>query len=80
MILGKSDKKERKHTTITIPKKLYEKMERMIEDTGFSSVSSFVTFVMREVVVGRALEKNGGFTKKDENGVRKRLKALGYID
>jgi len=70
----------RKHTTITIPRKLYEKLETMIEDTGFASVSSYVTFVMREIVASQLSEKEEPFTREDEERVKKRLRALGYID
>lgn len=72
--------KKRKHTTITIPKKLYQKLEEIIEDTGFSSVSSYVTFIMRELVANKATKNKKGFTKEDEEKVKKVLKALGYME
>ncbi len=71
----------RKHTTITIPKPLYNKIKKRIEDTGFSSVSSYVTYVLRQVI--SSLEKDDKeevFTKEEEEEVKKRLRALGYID
>jgi len=72
---------ERKHTTITIPKPLYDKIKDRIKDTGFSSVSSYVTYVLRQVISGFEEEEKGEvFTKEDEEKVKKRLKALGYID
>lgn len=71
---------ERKHTTITIPKPLYEKIKKRIKDTGFSSVSSYVTYVMRQVISSLEEEKEEVFTKEEEEAVKKRLRALGYLD
>ena len=64
---------ERNYTTITIPKALYEKISKMIENTGFSSVSEYVVFVLRETMAD--------ISKKNESKseVVKKLKALGYI-
>jgi len=66
-------KEERNYTTITIPKALYEKISGMIKDTGFSSVSEYVVFVLRETMAD--------IRKKNESKseVVKKLKALGYI-
>ena len=72
---------KRKHTTITIPKPLYAKIEKRIKDTGFSSVSSYVTYVLRQVISSLEEEdKDEVFTKEEEEEVKKRLRALGYID
>jgi len=35
---------------VSIPTTLYRRIKRMIDGTGFTSVSSFVTYVLREVV------------------------------
>lgn len=68
--------KKRKYTTITIPAALFEKVERKIKDTGFSSVSDYVTFILRETIAELELSK----TKKGERGaVMEKLKALGYV-
>jgi metal-responsive CopG/Arc/MetJ family transcriptional regulator len=40
----------RKRTTVTIPTALYRQLEEMIRGTGFTSVSEYVTYVLREVV------------------------------
>lgn len=72
-------KQERKHTTITIPKPLYEKIKKRIEKTGFGSVSDYVTYILREVVSGTEEEKPEPFTRKDEEKIKKRLRALGYL-
>lgn len=74
----KRGRKKRKHTTITIPKLLYKKLEEKIKNTGFASVSGYVTYVMREIVSSEH-ETEEAFTKEDEERVKERLRALGYI-
>lgn len=68
-------------STVSIPTPLFEKVKERIKDTGFTSVSSYVTYVLREIV---ASEKEEGekepFTKEDEEKVKRRLRALGYIE
>jgi metal-responsive CopG/Arc/MetJ family transcriptional regulator len=43
--------------TIKIPRELYHRLSKMIEGTGFSSVTEFITFVLRNLA-------SGGETKK----------------
>lgn len=68
-----------KHTTVSIPTSLYKKIEKRIKETGFRSVSEYVIFVLREILSGGAEEKPA-FSKKDEEKVKSRLRALGYLD
>lgn len=71
---------ERKHTTITIPKPLFEKIKQRIENTGFTSVSDYVTYVLREVISSLEEEnKERVYTKEEEKKVKERLRALGYL-
>lgn len=68
-------------TTISIPKPLFEKVQKRIEGTGFNTVSSYVTYVMRQVLSNEApIEKQEAFSKEDEEKVKARLKSLGYLD
>lgn len=69
-----------KFTAVSIPIQLFDKIEAQIEGTGFPSVSSYVAYVLREVLVG-GHEKGGiPFTKDDEDRVKRRLRALGYLE
>ncbi len=67
---------DRKYTTITIPKPLFEKLEKQISDTGFSSVSDYITYVLRELV-SELNEKEA--TSKTKEGVIRKLRSLGYM-
>ena len=73
-------KKQKKFTTVSVPTPLFKKFEERIEGTGFTSVSSYVTYVLREIVAEEEMEKEEPFTKEDEERVKARLRALGYID
>ncbi|MFH0817353.1 MAG: CopG family transcriptional regulator [Candidatus Micrarchaeota archaeon] len=80
-MIRKSGKRKSKFTTISIPVPLYEKTRAMVEGTGFTSVSDYVTFVLRELIAGTSQDKTKQvFTRADERMVKGRLKALGYID
>ncbi len=67
---------KRKYTTITIPAPLFGKIKERIKDTGFSSVSDYVTYVLRETMAEMSMVG----TKKERSGVIEKLRALGYTD
>jgi len=74
-------------TTVSIPKPLADKLRERINGTAFNNLSSYVTFVLREVLakVNQRIEKEGNkskeaFTKEDEEEVKARLRSLGYLD
>jgi len=69
-----------KFTTISIPTPLANKIKTRIDGTGFTSLSSYVTYVLREVLSGAEEETQEAFTKDDEKRVKDRLRALGYLD
>ena len=70
----------KKFTTVSIPAPLFKKIEERIKGTGFTSVSSYVTYVLREVVSEEEEDEAEPFTKEDEKRVKERLKALGYLE
>jgi Arc/MetJ-type ribon-helix-helix transcriptional regulator len=70
---------KKKFTTVSIPTPLFKKVEERIKDTGFTSVSSYVTYVLREIV-SEEEEEVEPFSKEDEERVKERLRALGYLD
>ncbi|MCP2619949.1 CopG family transcriptional regulator [Candidatus Aminicenantes bacterium AC-334-K16] len=66
-------------TQIMIPTNIYQKLEKKIKGTEYTSVASYVTKILKD-----HLEKGGAeqqaFTQEEEEKVKERLKALGYID
>jgi hypothetical protein len=57
--------------TLKIPRKLYNRVATLIEDTGFRSPTEFIIFVLRDLT---------GTDSEDVDQVRSRLKALGYLE
>ncbi|UCE29578.1 MAG: CopG family transcriptional regulator [Candidatus Bathyarchaeota archaeon] len=76
--MTKEKKEERKFTTVSIPTPLFKKVEQRIKDTGFTSVSSYVAYVLREIITEE--EEEEPFSEEDKERVKERLRALGYID
>jgi hypothetical protein len=67
--------------TLKIPRELFEQLSRLIDGTGFRSVTEFAVYVLRDVAAGGKLDgKQDGFTEREVAVVRDRLRALGYID
>lgn len=71
--------KRKKFTTVSIPTPLFKKVKKRIKGTGFTSVSGYVTYVLREMIVEEEKEEEP-FSAEDKQRVKERLRALGYID
>ena len=76
------DEHKVEYSTVSIPKPLIEKIKQRMKGTGFPSVSSYVTYILRQVI--SSIEENKqlkqAFSKEDEEKVKQRLRDLGYID
>ena len=59
---------------------LYDRIAERISSAGFDSVDEYVTFVLEEILKDEAEEAGPTFTKEEEEEVKKRLRALGYLD
>ena len=60
--------------SIAIPKTLYDRAQAAMNAAGFSTVDEYAAFVLEQVLQGTA-----GSQDEDEK-VKKRLKALGYME
>lgn len=71
---------EQKFTTVSIPKPLADKVKKLTEKTGFTSLSSFVEYILRELV-SESTEKGGENHGKDERvlDLEDKLRRLGYM-
>ena len=70
-----------KAVTLKIPGELYQTLGKLIEGTGFRSVTEFAVHVLRDVAAGGKIHADeSGFTPKEVELVRQRLRALGYIE
>ena len=84
---------EKGDVTIKIPRPLYEKLQIIIGDTGFHSVTEFIVYVLRDLVSTEAAmespehpraqpvteEDGAGLTSEEIRIIRKRLQDLGYL-
>ena len=70
-------------TSLTIPVELAEKIKKRIAGTGFTSLSSYVAFVLREIIGQGELdndkEQKDSLSPGEKGELLKRLKNLGYI-
>ena len=66
-------------TSVSIPTSLHKKIEEAIKGTEFRSVSSYVVKVLRDSL-SKEEPAADAFDKDEEEKVKERLKALGYID
>ncbi len=77
------EEKERRgrYTTVSIPITLYNRIKELIKDTGFTSVSQFVTYVLREVVASMEKEKleSQSISEEEKQKIIEKLKKLGYL-
>lgn len=64
-------------TSVSIPTVLFEKTKVKIKNTGFTSVSSYVAYILREVLTSNSSDM---FKENDVERVREKLKELGYLD
>jgi len=71
-------KEEKK--AVSLPAELYGKIEERVKTTDFGSVDEYVIFVLEEVLKDEGEEEEKTFSKEEEEEVKKRLKALGYLD
>jgi Arc/MetJ-type ribon-helix-helix transcriptional regulator len=65
---------------VYLPAELHGRIEERVRETGFDSVDEYVIFVMEEVLKDEGEEQEMAFSKEEEEEVKKRLKALGYLD
>ena len=75
--------------TLKIPRQLYDKLKTIIDETGYSSVTEFVVYVLRDLVSSEEFAVKEEKMKKDEitelteeeiMAIKKRLRNLGYME
>ncbi|MFW6263473.1 MAG: ribbon-helix-helix domain-containing protein [Thermotogota bacterium] len=75
--------------TLKIPRQLYDKLKAIIDETGYSSVTEFVVYVLRDLVSSEEFavkeekkKKNeiAELTEEEVMAIKKRLRNLGYME
>ena len=65
--------------SVLIPLSLYKKIEEAIKKTGDKTVVDYVVKIVEESLP-KDQESDKGLSKEEEDKVREKLKALGYMD
>lgn len=66
--------------TLKIPRPLYEKLQHVVEGTGYRSVNEFVVHVLRDLVSEVRSPEDSELSNRVIELVKKRLRNLGYLD
>jgi len=66
--------------TLKIPRPLYERLQRVIRDTGYRSVNELVVHVLRDLVAHHASSSSTVLSAEEVDLIRQRLRNLGYLD
>ena len=61
-------------TVVSIPKKLSEKIKQTTKESDFSSISEYITFILRLMLYEKTNKE-----KINESKIKQKLKDLGYI-
>ena len=72
-------KKEKDGKAVYLPAELYDRVKERAEATDFESIEEYVTFVLQEVLKEEEPEETA-MDSEQEKEVKKRLRALGYLD
>jgi Arc/MetJ-type ribon-helix-helix transcriptional regulator len=67
--------------TIKIPRPLYRKLQVLIEDSSFSSVTDFVVYVLRDLMAEKGIPADKEeLTPEETRAIKQRLRNLGYLE
>ena len=72
--------------TVKIPRPIYRKIQALIEDSGFNSVTDFIVYVLRDLVGSVSGEgandpekERDEFTPEELKALKRKLRKLGYL-
>ncbi len=69
-----------KRVTLKIPEPLYQRLRKIIEGTGFSSVTEFVVYVLRDLAAAHDAHGEAELSEGELRKIIERLRQLGYLD
>ena len=65
--------------SIKIPRPLYERLQKVIAGSGFSSPTDFIVYVLRDLVGSMDRGEDGELRQDELVEIRKKLENLGYL-
>ncbi len=75
--MKKAKEYKTEYGTISLPMSLIRSIKKKIQGTGISSVSGYVSFILRQILSSPESEEL--LNKKTEKEIKERLKKLGYL-
>jgi Arc/MetJ-type ribon-helix-helix transcriptional regulator len=66
--------------TIKIPRPLYNRVQQLIDASGFNSPTDFIVYVLRDVLSERGVGHADRFTPEELAAIKEKLRRLGYLD
>ena len=75
-----TNKKQEILVNIQITESLEKNIKKRIEGTGFKTVSEYINYVLNEITSDMDKENDDTFSQEDEEKVKERLRALGYLE
>lgn len=65
--------------TVKIPRPLYRRIQQVIDNSGFSSPTDFIVFVLRDLIGEVEHHDREEFTPEELRAIKQKLKNLGYL-
>lgn len=61
---------------------IYEVLELRAEEKDFNETNEYINYVLKQIAekVKKEREEQEGYSKEEEEEVKRRLKGLGYLD
>lgn len=70
---------EQSESTVSLPDRLYSRIDQRVNQTRFGSVEEYVEFALEEVLAEVETRDDNTQSEVDEAEVRSRLESLGYL-
>ena len=65
--------------TVKIPRPLYRRVQQVIDNSGFSSPTEFIVYVLRDLMSEVESKDEQEFSPDELAAIRQKLKNLGYL-
>jgi Arc/MetJ-type ribon-helix-helix transcriptional regulator len=65
--------------TVKIPRPLYRRVQQVIDNSGFSSATEFIVYILRDLMSEVESKDEQEFSPDELAAIRQKLKNLGYL-
>jgi len=78
-LLFKRPMQKESRVTVKIPRPLYRRIQQVIVNTGFSSPTDFIVYVLRDLMGEVEASGKEEFSPDELRAIKQKLKNLGYL-